>query len=244
MKNSKTFLLCTVVLALFLSLSTGATAEQGQLLGSISIDRSDSIYRMDEDYMPLERIAANLGLDLEWETESGKVQGYLEENYFSTSDFIIRGGDLFLLQNEFRPKFGLEVELRGNRIYIYDHRKEVTTRDLELKINASSSTINRGAPLGVTIMLANNTGEDLELKFNTGQKYDLILERHGREAWRLSEGRGYTQAIQRETLADRDHLIFTEVIEPDIRRGRYNLIAEITNAEKNIEKQSIIIEVR
>lgn len=243
MKGIRIFLLITIILTVVMGFSLGTAAEEGQLLGSISIDRSAPIYRMDEDFMPLERIAANLGYDLEWNIEEGRVQGYLEDGYFSTSEFIVRGGDLFLLKEEFRSHFGLEVELRGNRIYIYDYREEVTKEELKLEINTSASNVRRGEPLGVTIMLVNNTGEELDLEFRTGQKYDLILERHGREVWRLSEGRGYTQAIQRETLSDRDYLIFTEIIKPDVRRGRYNLIAEITTADPEIERVETIIQV-
>jgi hypothetical protein len=52
-----------------------------------------------------------------------------------------------------------------------------------------------------TFRVTNNASRKLELLFPTGQTHDLVVvDSLGREVWRWSEGRMFTQALQNRVL--------------------------------------------
>jgi|GEM_PF-3738726 len=92
--------------------------------------------------------------------------------------------------------------------------------------------------------LVNISGKDQEVRFNSGQKYDIVITNNsGREVYRWSEGRFFTEAIEYVTVKKGGSLEFTEswdfknkngeIVEP----GQYNVKVEI-KAQPKEEGQS------
>ncbi len=65
-----------------------------------------------------------------------------------------------------------------------------------------------------TLEVKNETTEAIDFVFTSGQSFDIVItERAGRELFRWSDGRFFTQAIRQITLAPGDTFRFTEVID-------------------------------
>ncbi|MCF8010611.1 MAG: LysM peptidoglycan-binding domain-containing protein [Clostridiales bacterium] len=52
----------------------------------------------------------------------------------------------------------------------------------------------------IKLIKCNVSSSNIELRYNTGQRYDFAALRDGREIWRWSEGRFFTQEVGREIL--------------------------------------------
>lgn len=52
-----------------------------------------------------------------------------------------------------------------------------------------------------TLQVTNTTDSPVELSYPSGQSFDFIVSRGGREVWRWSQGMMFTQALRSETLA-------------------------------------------
>ena len=247
MFSVKKVILSVLVLFVVFSFTVPAVADQGEKIGTAPIHHSDPVRRIDRHLVSMHKIADHIGYQINWEVMENKVEGYLGDFFFSTSDFIVFRGELFVKEHVFNRDFGIELRDRGNHYDIYLHQPQPVSEnggDLELEVQAHATTVNRNEPIAVSIVLMNNTGEEEQLRFSSGQKFDLVMNRFNRERWRLSDGKGYTQQVIREDLGDREYLLFTTLIEPDVNRGRYNLEAEIITTEKTITSEPVVITVR
>ncbi|MFW5787912.1 MAG: BsuPI-related putative proteinase inhibitor [Halanaerobiales bacterium] len=242
MKNNKVFYLSLVIFISVFSLTL--SADEGELIGSQTIDLSDPVLRIDEDLVPLNDIASNINYSLEWELVEDEVQGSLGDLSFSTSDFIIYQNELYVNHDIFKPELGLEVEMRGNTYYFYRYKSEPEIEELKLDLQTSETTLERKEPLAVSLLLLNNIGKDIEFYFASSRKYDLVIKRYDREVWRLSEGKVYTQNIIQQELKEGEYLLFTELITPDLNPGRYNLTAEIETTDEIIQSDSVVIKIK
>jgi len=68
-------------------------------------------------------------------------------------------------------------------------------------------------PGGVEMVLTvtNQSQEPVEFTFSSGMHHDFVIERQGREVWRWSAGRMFTQAVTTETLEPAGRLIYRDV---------------------------------
>lgn len=58
-----------------------------------------------------------------------------------------------------------------------------------------------GEPITFTLRVVNGTPKPVRLSFRTAQRFDLVVEdAQGREVWRWSAGRLFTQVLGAETL--------------------------------------------
>lgn len=53
----------------------------------------------------------------------------------------------------------------------------------------------------LTLQVTNPSDQPVELTFPTGQSFDFVVQRDGRELWRWSADRMFTQAMRSTTLA-------------------------------------------
>lgn len=86
--------------------------------------------------------------------------------------------------------------------------------------------------------VANAGNKKLELLFPDGRTHDLVvLDSIGREVWRWSEGRMFTQAVQNKVLRASDVLRFGESWE-DARPGTYTAVATLTSVNFPVEQRT------
>jgi hypothetical protein len=102
-----------------------------------------------------------------------------------------------------------------------------------------STAVDARAPLAPSLDVAVNNGvqfsfdvtnasaRKLELLFNDGRTHDIVvLDSVGREVWRWSEGRMFTQAVQAKVLRASDTLRFAESWR-DPQPGNYVAVATL-----------------
>jgi hypothetical protein len=83
--------------------------------------------------------------------------------------------------------------------------------------------------------VANDGAKKLELLFANGLTHDVVvLDSVGREVWRWSEGRLFTQTVQSKVLRASDRLDFEEAWE-DAAPGRYTAVATLASSNFPVE---------
>lgn len=86
--------------------------------------------------------------------------------------------------------------------------------------------------------VTNAGGGKVEMHFPTGQTHDLVvLDTLGREVWRWSKGRMFTQLIQNKILRNADTLAFDESWK-NAPRGQYVAVAQLASGNFPIEQRT------
>lgn len=124
------------------------------------------------------------------------------------------------------------------------HGESVTDRAAERRV-----AVNPDAPLtpsldvrvedGVRFAFAvSNDGErKLELLFNDGRTHDVVvLDSIGREVWRWSEGRLFTQTVQTRVVRASDVIRFEEAWR-DAKPGTYVAVATLASRNFPVEQR-------
>jgi hypothetical protein len=92
---------------------------------------------------------------------------------------------------------------------------------------ASSLDIKLGEEVKFTFHVTNSSNKRVELRFPSGQTHDVaVFDVQGREVWRWSRGRMFTQAMQNKVLSTTDTLTFTETWRPE-HAGSYTAVASL-----------------
>ncbi len=92
--------------------------------------------------------------------------------------------------------------------------------------------------------VTNNASRTLELLFPTGQTHELVVvDSLGREVWRWSEGRMFTQALQNRILESSATLSWAAAWRSKVPPGRYVAIASLLSENKPLEER-VEFEVR
>lgn len=92
--------------------------------------------------------------------------------------------------------------------------------------------------------VTNNEPRKIELLFPSGQTHDfVVIDSLGREVWRWSEGRMFTQVVQNKVLESRASLTWDATWRPDVPPGRYTAVASLLSENKPLEER-IAFDVR
>jgi hypothetical protein len=95
---------------------------------------------------------------------------------------------------------------------------------------------NDGVRFAFTVI--NNSGKKIELVFPSGQTHDVaVLDSTGREVWRWSDGRMFTQALQTKLLTHGAEVSYDEQWK-DAPAGRYTAVARLNSAAYPVEARS------
>lgn len=87
------------------------------------------------------------------------------------------------------------------------------------------------------IEVTNDSRKRVELTFPDGQTHDfIVLDAQGREVWKWSKDRLFTQAMQNRLLDAHDALIYAERWTPPAR-GRYTLVAQLNSQNYPVRQQ-------
>lgn len=86
--------------------------------------------------------------------------------------------------------------------------------------------------------VTNNASRKLELLFPSGQTHDIVvMDSVGREVWRWSEGRMFTQALQNKVLESSASLSWNAAWRAEVPPGRYVAIASLLSENKTVEER-------
>lgn len=84
----------------------------------------------------------------------------------------------------------------------------------------------RGA-VRFAIEVSNDSRKPVELDFADGRTHDfIVLDASGREVWRWSAGRMFTQGMQNRLLEAHDSVVYAEQWKP-MAKGQYTLVAQL-----------------
>jgi hypothetical protein len=90
--------------------------------------------------------------------------------------------------------------------------------------------------LHFSLHVANNTKKMLELRFPNGQTHEfVVLDASGREVWRWSAGRMFTQVIKNKLLKGREETVFEEQWNTSGLHGQYTAIATLRSNNHPVE---------
>ena len=92
---------------------------------------------------------------------------------------------------------------------------------------------------GVTFAfhVTNTTSKKLELRFRSGQTHEVIvLDSAGREVWRWSNGRLFTQTLQNHVMRQSDSLSY-DINWSDAPAGHYTAVATLASANFPVEQR-------
>lgn len=103
---------------------------------------------------------------------------------------------------------------------------------------ASSLGVEVGERVGFAFHVTNNEAKRLELTFPSGQTHDIVvLDSIGREVWRWSAGRMFTQALQNKILASAETLTYEADWNPGKLQGRYTAVASLMSQNHPLEQR-------
>jgi hypothetical protein len=117
---------------------------------------------------------------------------------------------------------------------------------------SAPAAARRGAPSGTLVTsvdvrvrdgvdfalaVANETPKRVELDFADGRTHDFaVLDRRGRELWRWSAGRLFTQTVQNRLVDVRDTVRWAEHWDPP-GPGEYTVVAVLRAANHPVEQR-------
>jgi hypothetical protein len=92
------------------------------------------------------------------------------------------------------------------------------------------------ASLRFALRVVNNTTKMVEINFPDGQTHDFVVnDSTGKEVWRWSEGRMFTQAMRSKTLKGKDETVFAESWESKGFHGSFTAIATLKSENFPVE---------
>lgn len=87
------------------------------------------------------------------------------------------------------------------------------------------------------IEVANDSRKKVELNFPDGLTHDfVVMDAGGREVWRWSHGRMFTQAMQNRLLEAHDAVVFAERWTPP-KSGQYTLLAQLHSENYPVQQR-------
>lgn len=103
---------------------------------------------------------------------------------------------------------------------------------------ASSLDVAVGNDVQFVLHVTNKAQKRLELTFPSGQTYEVaVLDSLGREVWRWSEGRMFTQALQNKVLEANETMSVEAEWRPVSLRGSFVAVASLRSENHPLERR-------
>ena len=104
---------------------------------------------------------------------------------------------------------------------------------------ASSLDVNvAGGNVRLVFHVTNRADRVVEITFSSGQRYDFaVLDSAGREVWRWSADRMFTQAVETRQLAPNETLTFDEPWSAGGRTGRFTAVGQLRSTDFPVEQR-------
>lgn len=104
---------------------------------------------------------------------------------------------------------------------------------LDVNVHGTKAT---GETVSFALHVGNNTSKMVELRFPNGQTHEfVVLDESGKEVWRWSRGRMFTQAIRNKLLKGREETVFEEIWNTNGLRGTYTAVATLRSQNHPVE---------
>lgn len=103
---------------------------------------------------------------------------------------------------------------------------------------ASMQATTEGGAVRFVLQVTNTTSAPIALEFPSGQSFDFVVLQGGREVWRWSADRMFTQALRSETLAPGATLTYEERWEPGAVTGELTAVGRLTSTSHPLEQRT------
>ena len=101
-----------------------------------------------------------------------------------------------------------------------------------LNVDAGASEVH------FSLAVQNGTNKQVELDFPNGRTHDfVVLDETGREVWRWSATRMFTQAVQNRLLDSRDSIVYEEHWAAPVGTGKFTVVAVLNSKNYPMEKR-------
>jgi hypothetical protein len=121
------------------------------------------------------------------------------------------------------PRIAAPLLAAAVLIYACSPRTPAAQRGLSSHVMVDTA----GGDVRFVIEVANGSRKQVELDFPNGHTHDFIVfDVNGREVWRWSAGRMFTQGMQNRLLESNDSVVYAERWRPTAG-GQYTLVAQL-----------------
>ncbi len=113
---------------------------------------------------------------------------------------------------------------------------EAGRRGLGVVLSTGKAVYRQGEPVRMALTVFNHSAEPVHLEFRTSQRYDFVIEDgKGREVWRWSEGRLFTQALGEEILGpETPRRTYETAFDGELAPGTYTVTGLVTAETRRI----------
>ncbi len=102
----------------------------------------------------------------------------------------------------------------------------------------STFTVNSNQGVEFKLDVRNNTKKMIELRFADGQTHDFVVQdASGKEVWRWSADRMFTQALQNKLVKSNETATFSEDWDAKNMHGKFTAIATLRSNNHPIEER-------
>jgi len=104
---------------------------------------------------------------------------------------------------------------------------------------ASSLAISVHDGVALSLHITNVADHSLEVNFPNGQTHDfVVLDSLGREVWRWSKGRMFTQSLRNKLLDARETVTYDEKWSGPAKPGHYTVIGILESSNHPVKEQA------
>lgn len=90
-----------------------------------------------------------------------------------------------------------------------------------------------------TLNVRNNGPRMVELRFPNGKTHDFyVLDENGREVWRWSKGRMFTQTLQNKLIKSNDNAVFVDTWNAANTHGKFTAVAVLASVNHPVEERA------
>lgn len=119
-----------------------------------------------------------------------------------------------------------------------NQRERAADKDHTPRIESALAVNNNDDGVRFDFRVTNSGGTKVEMNFPSGQTHEVVvLDTLGREVWRWSKGRIFTQMLQNKILRTDDTLAYGERWK-DAPRGQYVAVARLASTNYPIEQRT------
>lgn len=110
--------------------------------------------------------------------------------------------------------------------------------DMNGNLLATSLNVTVEGNVQFAFHVTNNTEKKIELHFPSSQTHDFaVVDAGGREVWRWSSDRMFTQAMQTRLLGARESMKVEEEWKPASTKGTFTVVAKLTSRNHPLEER-------
>lgn len=103
---------------------------------------------------------------------------------------------------------------------------------------ATSLDVTLGSDVSFALHVTNNAAKRLELTFPNGLTHDIVvMDEAGREIWRWSEGRMFTQTLQNRVLETDETVSYNGSWRPESAHGTFVAVASLNSENHPVEQK-------